>query len=64
MSLDPLRCFDMFWILGADAFFYALHEVTLCAPTKFLAGELDHAEWSEFRFYDLIFPLFVFMMGI
>jgi predicted acyltransferase len=64
MSLDALRGFDMFWILGADAFFYALHDVIPCAPTKFLADELDHAEWSGFHFYDLIFPLFVFMMGI
>ena len=26
MSLDALRGFDMFWILGADSFVYALHE--------------------------------------
>jgi len=64
MSLDALRGFDMFWILGADAFFYALHDVLPCAPTKFLANELDHAEWSGFHFYDLIFPLFIFMMGV
>jgi predicted acyltransferase len=64
MSLDALRGFDMFWILGADSFVYALHETSKSAPTQFLATQLDHAEWQGFHFYDLIFPLFVFMMGV
>jgi predicted acyltransferase len=64
MSLDALRGFDMFWILGADSFVYALHETSQTAPTKFLATQLDHAEWAGFHFYDLIFPLFIFMMGV
>ena len=64
MSLDALRGFDMFWILGADSLVYALHEMSQTAPTKFLATQLDHAEWEGFHFYDLIFPLFVFMMGV
>src|SRR6202012_3327092 len=64
MSLDALRGFDMFWILGADSFVYALHETSQNAATQFLATQLDHAEWQGFHFYDLIFPLFVFMMGV
>jgi predicted acyltransferase len=64
MSLDALRGFDMFWILGADSLVYALHKTSQTAPTKFLATQLDHAEWAGFHFYDLIFPLFVFMMGV
>ena len=64
ISLDALRGFDMFWILGADSFVYALHETSQTAPTKFLATQLDHAEWAGMHFYDLIFPLFVFIMGI
>ena len=32
--------------------------------TQFLAKQLSHAEWEGFHFYDLIFPLFVFMMGV
>ena len=63
-SLDALRGFTMFWILGADSLVYALHEMSQTAPTKFLAEQLDHAEWQGFHFYDLIFPLFVFMMGV
>lgn len=64
MSLDALRGFDMFWILGADSLFYALHEMKANPVTSFLAYELDHAEWAGFHAYDLIFPLFVFMMGV
>lgn len=63
-SLDILRGFDMFWILGADAFVYALNRMSQSGPTKFLATQLDHAEWEGFKFYDLIFPLFVFIMGV
>ena len=64
VSLDALRGFDMFWILGADSLVYALHELSPSAVTTFLAEQLDHAEWQGFHFYDLIFPLFVYMMGV
>ncbi len=63
MSLDALRGFDMFWIIGADSLVYALSRMSQNSATKFLAYQLDHAEWAGFRFYDLIFPLFVFMVG-
>ena len=26
--------------------------------------QLNHADWEGFHFYDLIFPLFVFMAGV
>jgi predicted acyltransferase len=64
MSLDALRGFDMFWIIGADSLVYALNRMSQSGPTKFLANQLEHAEWQGFRFYDLIFPLFVFMVGV
>ena len=63
MSLDALRGFDMFWIIGADSLVYALNRMSQTGPTKFLADQLEHVEWQGFRFYDLIFPLFVFMVG-
>lgn len=63
MSLDALRGFDMFWIIGADSLVAALNKMTQFGPTKFLAEQLEHVEWQGFRFYDLIFPLFVFMVG-
>lgn len=63
VSLDALRGFDMFWILGADALVHALNKVNGSRVAAFFAGQLDHCEWVGFRFFDLIFPLFVFMSG-
>jgi len=64
MSVDALRGFDMFWIIGADSLVYALHRMAPSKPTTFLADQLEHAEWEGFHFYDLIFPLFVFLAGV
>ena len=63
MSLDALRGFDMFWIIGADSLVYALNRLSGNPVTRFLADQLEHVEWAGFHFYDLIFPLFVFMVG-
>lgn len=63
-SLDALRGFDMFWIIGGDAFFQALAGITGWGWTKWGAAQLEHAEWAGFHFYDLIFPLFMFISGI
>jgi hypothetical protein len=56
MSVDALRGFDMFWIIGADSLVYALNRMSHTRTTGFLAGELEHAEWAGFHFYDLIAP--------
>ena len=64
MSLDALRGFDMFWILGAESIVWALHQLSPSALTRVLTTQLDHCEWEGFHFYDLIFPMFVFMMGV
>ena len=64
VSLDALRGFDMFWILGADALVQALGEVSGSPVARFFAGQLDHRAWAGFTFYDLIFPLFVFIAGV
>ncbi|MFO1019113.1 MAG: heparan-alpha-glucosaminide N-acetyltransferase domain-containing protein [Planctomycetales bacterium] len=71
MSLDALRGFDMFMIVGADAIVGALNklvqgssETPLTSGVKFIATQLSHVSWEGLRFYDLIFPLFVFMTGM
>jgi predicted acyltransferase len=64
MSVDVLRGFDMFWIIGVDALAYALHRMTKTPVVNFFATQLDHAEWEGFHFYDLIFPLFIFIVGV
>ena len=64
MSLDALRGFDMFWIIGAAALVGALNRMRPTPVTRFLATQLGHARWQGFHFYDLIFPLFVFIAGV
>ncbi len=64
VSLDALRGFDMFWILGADGLVQALNHMAPNWATHFLATQLDHVAWNGFHFYDLIFPLFVFIVGV
>jgi predicted acyltransferase len=63
-SLDALRGFDMFWIAGADDIVLALKKATAGAAVAFVATQLEHEPWAGFRFYDLIFPLFVFIVGV
>jgi predicted acyltransferase len=64
VSVDALRGFDMFWIVGGEWIFEALNEATPNPVTRLLATQLQHVEWEGFRFYDLIFPLFVFIIGV
>lgn len=53
----------MFWIIGADSLVEALHQMSHSTPVTFLATQLEHEDWTGFHFEDLIFPLFVFLMG-
>jgi predicted acyltransferase len=64
LSLDALRGFTMFWIIGGGAFFIYLHEAWPNAFTKVLAENMEHAGWEGFYFMDLIFPLFLFLVGV
>ncbi len=64
MSLDALRGFDMIWIMGGDAIASALGKLSDDPVTQTVATQLEHVEWEGFRFYDLIFALFVFIMGV
>lgn len=59
VSIDALRGFDMFWIVGGASFF-----VSLLALFNIHTTQFEHAAWNGFTFWDLIFPLFVFIMGI
>ena len=63
-SIDALRGFDMVWIMGADGFFTAVLQLSDAPLAKTLRDQLDHSAWHGFTFYDLIFPLFVFLAGV
>jgi len=64
VSVDVLRGFDMFWITGGAGFFLAVLRLFGGNVEQWFAPQLDHAEWQGFHFYDLIFPLFVFIVGM
>jgi predicted acyltransferase len=64
MSLDALRGFDMFWIVGADGLVQALRKVSDNRAVQGLAHQLEHVDWAGFHFEDLIFPMFVFIVGV
>ena len=63
-SLDALRGFDMIWILGAEGIFSALFLLTGWSVWQTLSLQFQHSEWHGLTFYDLIFPLFIFIAGI
>ena len=63
-SLDALRGFDMFWIMGAEGIFHALAKATGSPFWRVVSDEFVHPEWNGFHFYDLIFPLFLFIAGV
>ena len=69
-SIDALRGFNIFWILGADAVVWSLNDMVrdtkpaLSALGSFLNTQMTHAEWEGFHFYDFIFPLLIFVTGV
>ncbi|MFA5137784.1 MAG: heparan-alpha-glucosaminide N-acetyltransferase domain-containing protein [Elusimicrobiota bacterium] len=63
VSLDALRGFDMFWIVGAGGIVHALRAVGDNRVVRSLSAQLTHKDWAGFSSYDLIFPLFIFIVG-
>ena len=63
-SIDALRGFDMFWIAGGERIIHALYQVWPGATTRALDAQFEHVDWNGFHFYDLIFALFLFMVGV
>ncbi|APU11175.1 hypothetical protein A5M85_13070 [Cellulophaga lytica] len=64
LSIDALRGFDMLMIIFADSFFANLHQASQTNVLGFLATQFEHPEWLGFHFYDIIMPLFLFLVGV
>ncbi|WP_448213626.1 transmembrane glucosamine N-acetyltransferase NagX [Colwellia sp. MEBiC06753] len=64
LSVDALRGFDMFWIMGAEGIFSALFLITGFSIFQVFDQQMKHAVWHGFTAYDLIFPLFIFLSGV
>jgi predicted acyltransferase len=64
LSLDALRGFDMFWIVGGEEVVHGLYRAFPGGPLHLLDQQMSHKAWGGVAFYDLIFPLFVFIVGV
>lgn len=64
LSVDALRGLDMFWIIGGEGLFAALFVLTGWSFWQTMAQQMEHSNWHGFTFYDLIFPLFIFLSGV
>lgn len=65
VSLDALRGFDMFWIIGGTPLVASLLGLLglVQAKSTFLQ-QMRHVPWNGFHAEDLIFPLFLFISGV
>ena len=63
-SLDALRGFDMLWIIGGSHVVEDLAKANNNPFFNALAVQMEHQQWEGFHFYDLIMPLFLFMVGM
>src|SRR5262249_6016312 len=68
--VDALRGLNMFWIIGADGAMLSIAEISrnkgsiVSALGDFLGTQFTHVTWEGLRFYDFIFPLFIFVTGV
>ena len=63
VSVDALRGFDMFWIIGGSELMITLAKATDLNLLSTMPVHFDHS-WGKFHFYDLIMPLFLFIVGV
>ncbi|HUR59577.1 MAG TPA: hypothetical protein VM029_17800 [Opitutaceae bacterium] len=61
VSLDAFRGFTMFWLLGGKAFVIALASL---AGLEFFRSQLNHSAWEGVRYYDIVWPSFMLMVGV
>src|SRR6476661_1436651 len=64
VSLDALRGFDMFWIIGGVPILQAAADLTGWNWLVQFRAQMNHTAWNGFTLYDLIFPLFLFIAGV
>ena len=63
-SLDALRGFDLFLLVGLEAVMHALDGAIDAPWFGRLMWCFTHVEWEGFSSWDLVMPLFMFMSGI
>ncbi len=64
-SLDILRGLDLFLLVFFQPVFVAFARHWGSNPFfSFMLKQFDHADWVGFRAWDLVMPLFLFMVGV
>ncbi|KAF2336946.1 acyltransferase family protein [Flavobacterium daemonense] len=63
-SLDALRGFVMFWIMSGEHIIHALAKAAPIPVFVWMSSQLHHTEWDGITFYDMIFPVFLFVAGV
>lgn len=63
-SLDALRGFDMFFIIGGSAMVVGLCRALGWGDGCWLAHQMRHVPWAGLVHHDTIFPLFLFLAGV
>lgn len=65
VSLDALRGFDMFWIIGG---YWIVRGLAKGLDNRWfnehILPQTDHVRWEGFVAWDLIMPLFLFVVGV
>ena len=63
-SLDAFRGFDMMFIMGLSGIIVAVCKLFPGGADCALAAQFGHSAWNGLKFYDMIFPTFLFIAGI
>ena len=63
VSLDALRGFDMFWITGGARILVGLGKVIQSPLFDKSLEQFSHVPWQGLHFEDIIWPLFMFIVG-
>ena len=64
MSIDALRGFDMFFIIGGAGLVTMICQAFGCNKDFELIKQMSHVPWEGLRHHDTIFPLFLFLVGV
>ena len=64
VSLDALRGFVMFWIMSGEHIVHALAKAAPIPVFIWMSSQLHHTDWNGITFYDMIFPIFLFVAGV
>jgi predicted acyltransferase len=62
-SIDALRGFDMFWIIGGLPAVVAIVKIFCDGLPEWFSEQSQHAAWEGFTAWDMVMPLFLFIVG-